>query len=125
MSWITRQPLPCLIEVFKSDIRGPFDFPDLAKPCIFLFQDILRCGCGYGATGRTRALLGRLPQFGNMVSGVYKPVRAKHSRFLPVQDSLAIVAASEFSRYKDGTRSTCALVFLKGSHGTCRATAAR
>src|SRR5208283_5224636 len=25
-----------------------------------------------------------------------------------------------FSRYKDGTRSTCSLAFLKGSYGTCR-----
>ena len=41
------------------------------------------------------------------------------------QDSLAIVADSEFSRYKDGTRSTGALAFLEGSYGTCRATAAR
>ena len=38
---------------------------------------------------------------------------AKHSRFVAVQDSLAIVADSDFSRYKDGTRSTGALVFLK------------
>jgi hypothetical protein len=45
--------------------------------------------------------------------------------FVPVQDSLAIVTDSEFSRYKDGTRSACALVFLKDSYGTCRATAAR
>ena len=51
---------------------------------------------------------------------MYKPVRAKHPRFVPVQDSLAILAVSEFSRYKDSTRSTCALVFLKGSYGTCR-----
>jgi len=57
--------------------------------------------------------------------GDYKPVGAEHSRFVPVQDSLVIVANSEFSRYKDGTRSTGALVFLKGSNGTCRATAAR
>jgi hypothetical protein len=64
-------------------------------------------------------------QFRNIVPGVYKPVPAKHSRSLPVQDSLAIVAASDFARYKDGTRCNRALVFLKGSYGTCRATAAR
>src|SRR5664280_197827 len=38
-------------------------------------------------------------EFGNIVTGAYKPVRAKHSRFVPVQDSLAIVADSEFSRH--------------------------
>jgi len=60
------------------------------------------------------------PQFGNIVSDMYKPVRAKDSRFVLLQDSLPIIADSEFSRYKDGTRSTCALAFLKGSYGTCR-----
>src|SRR5271165_1659277 len=54
------------------------------------------------------------------VKAVYKPVRAKDSRFVLLQDSLPIIADSEFSRYKDGTRSTCALAFLKGSYGTCR-----
>ena len=48
-------------------------------------------------------------------TGVYKPVRTKHSEIAPVQESLAIIVDSEFSRYKDGTRSTCALAFLKGS----------
>src|SRR5208283_4933862 len=56
----------------------------------------------------------------HIVAGAYKPVRAKDSRFVLLQDSLPIIADSEFSRYKDGTRSTCALVFLKGSYGTCR-----
>jgi len=42
-------------------------------------------------------------------TGVYKPVRTKHSEIAPVQESLAIIVDSEFSRYKDGTRSTCAL----------------
>jgi len=40
-------------------------------------------------------------RFCHIVAGVYKPVRAKHSRFVPMQDSLAIAAASEFSRYKE------------------------
>jgi len=31
-----------------------------------------------------------------------------------------IVADSDRSRYKDGTRSTRALMFLQGSYGTCR-----
>ena len=59
-------------------------------------------------------------RFGGIVPSVYKPVRAKDSRFVLLQDSLPIIADSEFSRYKDGTRSTCALAFLKGSYGTCR-----
>ncbi|MGA9567676.1 MAG: hypothetical protein WBS19_19270, partial [Candidatus Korobacteraceae bacterium] len=67
----------------------------------------------------------RQAEFGDIVTRVYKPVRAKHSQFVLVHDTLAIVADSEFSRYKDGTRSTGALLFLKGSYGTCRATAAR
>ena len=67
----------------------------------------------------------RQAEFGDIVTRVYKPVRAKHSQFVLVHDTLAIVADSEFSRYKDGTRSTGALAFLKGSYGTCRATAAR
>ncbi len=32
---------------------------------------------------------------------MYKPVRAKHSRVVPVRNSLAIVNDSEFSRYKE------------------------
>ena len=73
----------------------------------------------------SRKLPPRQAEFGDIVTRVYKPVRAKHSQFVLVHDTLAIVADSEFSRYKDGTRSTGALVFLKGSYGTCRATAAR
>ena len=39
------------------------------------------------------------------VHGDYKPVGAKRSRFVPLQGGLAIIAVSEFSWYKDGTRS--------------------
>ena len=62
-------------------------------------------------------ILGNLPL---TIHGDYKLVGAKRSRFVPAQDGLAIIAVPEFSRYKDGTRSTCALAFLKGSYGTCR-----
>jgi hypothetical protein len=55
-------------------------------------------GFGTGTPGCERS------HFCHIVAGVYKPVRAKHSRSLPVRDSLAIVAASDFSRYEDGTR---------------------
>jgi len=44
----------------------------------------------------------------------------RRSRFVPAQDGWAIIADSELSRYKDGTRSTRDLVFLRGSYGTCR-----
>ena len=66
----------------------------------------------------------RHAEFGDIVTGVYQPVHAKHYRLLTVLDNLAIVVDPEFSWYKDGTRSADALVFLKGSYGTCRATAA-
>jgi hypothetical protein len=46
--------------------------------------------------GSQNLFLGNLPL---TIHGDYKPVRAKHSRFVPVQDSLAIVADSEFSRH--------------------------